>query len=96
MMKAKKKQDAFVKVPLWWITEATKATRTPMTMVAIELLYAAWKARNMTIPIPNGRLAKLGVSREIKRRALQKLEAAGLIQVERQSRKTPKVTLVVL
>ena len=37
-----------------------------------------------------------GVSREIKRRVLRDLEAAGLITVERPSRKSPIVTLVVL
>ena len=37
----------------------------------------------MTFPLPNGRLAKLGVSREIKRRALRELERARLITIER-------------
>jgi hypothetical protein len=96
MTSAKLKKDAFVKVPLWWITEASRAMKTPMALVAIELLYAAWKTRSSTVSMPNGRLAKLGVSREVKRRALQKLEVAGLIRVDRRHGKTPLVTLVVL
>jgi hypothetical protein len=39
----RKKVEAFVKVPLWWITAAAKHARSPATMVLIELLYASWK-----------------------------------------------------
>ena len=81
---------------LWWIAVAAKATNTRRALVCIELLYASWKARNLTFPLPNGRLKKLGISRETKRRALQDLERAGLIVVERRPRKTPIVTLVLL
>ena len=92
----RKKVEPFVKVPLWWIAEATKATNTRKALVCIELLHAAWKAKRMTFPLPNGRLEKLGVSREAKRRALYELERAGLITVDRPTRKTPIVTLVLL
>ena len=92
----RKKAEPFVKVPLRWIAVAAKATRSPVTIVCIELLHASWKAKNSTVPLPNGRLAKLGVSREIKRRCLRDLERAGLISVERPARKTPIVTLVLL
>jgi hypothetical protein len=83
-------------VPLWWAVEAAKATHTPATVVCIELLHASWKAKSPTFPLPNGRLKKMGVSREVKRYVLRDLEAAGLITVERRSGKTPIVTLVVL
>jgi hypothetical protein len=92
----RKKVEPFVKVPLWWITSAAKATRSPDTLVLIELLYASWKARSSTFPLPNSRLAKLGASREVKRRVLRDLEQAGLISVERPTRKSPVVTLVPL
>jgi hypothetical protein len=90
----RKKAEPFVKVPLWWIAAATKATRTPGAMVCIELLHASWKANAATFPLPNGRLARLGVNRETKRRVLQALERGGLIRVERPPRKTPIVTLI--
>jgi hypothetical protein len=92
----RKKTEPFVKVPLWWIAEAMRLTRTPAALVCIHLLYASWKARSLTFPFPNGRLKKVGVSREIKRRVLHDLEAGGLIKVERRSRKTPIVTLVLV
>ena len=41
-----------------------------------------------TVAVPNGAVAKYGVSREIKRRALRQWEAAGLVVIERGSRKT--------
>jgi hypothetical protein len=90
------KVEPFVKVPLWWIAQATKATNTGRALVCIELLYAAWKAKRPTFPLPNGRLARLGIKRETKRRALYDLERAGLITVERPRRKTPIITLVVM
>ena len=34
----RKAKDAFVKVPLWWASEAAKATRMPGMLVLIELL----------------------------------------------------------
>jgi hypothetical protein len=91
-----KSKDTFVKVPLWWATEAAKATRMPGMLVLIELLHRSWKAKSMTFLLPNGRLGKNGVSREVKRKKLRDLESAGLIMVERRHGKTPIVTLVVL
>ena len=92
----RKKAEPFVKVPLWWIAAAAKATRSPATVVCIELLHASWKAKSLTFPLPNGKLQKLNVSRETKRRVLRALEQGGLIRVERPPRKTPTVTLISL
>src|SRR5262249_31315332 len=82
-----KQTEPFVKVPLWWIEIAAKAARSPATLVLVELLYARWKANSSTFPLPNVRLKKLGVSREIKRRMLRDLERGGLIAVDRPTRK---------
>ena len=91
-----KSKDLFVKVPLWWAAAATKATRTTRFLVCIELLHASWKAKNLTFPVSNKRLGKAGISREVKRRVLRDLEAAGLITIERRRGCSPRVTLVVL
>jgi hypothetical protein len=90
----RKKVDAFVKVPLPWIAAAANHVRSPATLVMVELLYASWKARRSTFSLPNVRLAKLGVSREIKRRVIRDLERGGLITVERKPSKSPIITLV--
>ena len=92
--KRKKTVERFVQVPLWWIEIAAKATRSPATIVLIELLYACWKAKSSTFPLPNDRLKKRGVSRDVKRRVLRDLERRQVIIVERPPRKTPIVTLI--
>jgi hypothetical protein len=93
---AAKPKDQFVKVPLWWAAEAAKATRSPTTLVLIELLHRSWKAKSSTFPLPNGRLTKNGVSRKVKWRVLRDLEVAELITVKGRHGKTPLVTLTVL
>jgi hypothetical protein len=92
----RKKAEPFVKVPMWWIEAASKATRSPATLVMIKLLRASWKARRSTFPLPNARLARRGVSRKVKHRVLRDLERAGLIVVDRPARKTPLISLVLL
>jgi hypothetical protein len=89
-----KKTERFVRVPLWWIETAAKDARSPTTLVLIELLYAAWKAKSSTFPLPNGRLKSLGVSREVKRRVLRDLERRPVILVKRSPGKTPIITLI--
>jgi hypothetical protein len=86
--------DKFVKVPLWWAEQASKATRTPKAMVWVWLLHLAWAARSNTFRLPNERLKVRGVSRYVKRRALLDLEAAGLIRISKESGKSPTVTLL--
>jgi hypothetical protein len=94
--KRHKTSEPFVKVPLWWIAAAAKATRSPATVVCVELLHASWKAKSPTFPLPNGKLQRLGVTRETKRRVLRSLEQEGLVRVVRLPRKTPIVTLISL
>jgi hypothetical protein len=90
----RQRREVFVKVPLWWAEQAMQATRSPQAFVAIWLLYLSWKAKSLTFPLPNGRLAERGFDRQVKRRALANLEKAGLITVERPGRKAPIVSLV--
>ena len=92
--KRKKKVERFVQVPLWWIEAAAKDAGSPETLVLTELLYAAWKAKSSTFPLPNARLKALGVSRKIKYRMLRDLQRRPVILVERGPRKTPIVTLI--
>jgi hypothetical protein len=94
----RKKTEPFVKVPMWWIEAAAKATESPTTLVLIELLRLHWKTKRSTFSVPNGRLRKLGVSRKVKHRVLRELEQGQgrLIVVKRKPRKAPTVTLVAL
>jgi hypothetical protein len=92
--KKRKATEPFVIVPWWWITPAAKATHSPRTLVLIELLYASWRAKSTTFPLPNARLNKVGVHRKFKLLVLRDLERAGLIKVVRRHGKTPTITLI--
>jgi hypothetical protein len=96
MTTKKRKEPPYVRVPLWWAAAAAKATKSPSALVWIRLLYVTWKRKSMTFPLANQYLEKNGVSREVKRKVLRDLEAAGLITVERRHGKSPKVMIVVL
>jgi hypothetical protein len=82
-----------VKVPLWWAEQAAQATRTPKAMVWVWLLHLSWAEHSNTFRLPSQRLRLRGVSRDVKLRALQDLERAGLIRVSREMGKSPVVTL---
>jgi hypothetical protein len=82
-----------VMLSLSWAAEAAIATKSLKAMVWVWLVYRAWQTKNPTVAVPNGALAKYGISRKVKSLALRQLEAAGLIAIERRPRKTPTVTL---
>jgi hypothetical protein len=90
----RQRTDTFSKVPLGWAAAAAKATKTPRAMVWVLLQHLAWQNDRAAFPLSNAVLVKYGVSREIKRRALAALEAAGLIVVERRHGRAPIVTLI--
>jgi hypothetical protein len=90
----KHKSDAFIKVPLWWAEQMTQATGTAKAFVGLWLLYLAWKAKSSTVTLTSQQLKAHGVGRDAKFRALNELEAAGLIKVSRRKNKNPTVTLL--
>ena len=90
----RKRDGTFAIVPLQWATKAAAAMNTPKAMVMVWLVYRAWQKKSLTFDVPNGALADLGVSPDVKVRALRQLEAAGMIKVEWCRRKTPIVTLL--
>jgi hypothetical protein len=91
---ARKTVDQFAMVPIWWVEQAAKATNTPRTLMLVWLLYLAWKTGSNTFPLTNVQLR--GVHRNTKYKMLQELEAARLIQVRREGKKAPVVTLLYL
>jgi hypothetical protein len=89
-----KTADRFARVPLWWVEQAAKVTNTPGALVLVWMLYLAWKTKSNTFPLANTQLR--GVHRNTKYKMLRELEAAGLIQVSREGKKAPIVTLLYL
>jgi hypothetical protein len=93
--KARRREaNLFIKMPLKWAATATTAIGSRQCFVLIWLLHLAWKTKAMTFKLSNAPLASYGVSRETKRRALVKLETAGLIKVERLHGRATIVTLL--
>jgi hypothetical protein len=94
-VKRAKVEPYAAKVDLATAARAFAATDSKKAMVWLWLLHQARKTGNRTIAVPNGALAKYGVSRKLKCPALHQLEDAGLIAVEWRLRKTPMATLLV-
>jgi hypothetical protein len=89
-----KKDKPFAIVELDAAARAFAAMNCPKAMVYVWLVHEVRKTGNRTVPVPNGMLAKYGVTRETKRRALKELEADGLMAIKRRPLKTPCVTLL--
>jgi hypothetical protein len=89
-----KKTKPFGVLELHTAAKAFAAMHCAKAMTWVWLQHQARTTGKRTVAVPNGALAKWGVSRETKRRALKELEAGGLIVIERRSRKTPLVTLL--
>jgi hypothetical protein len=92
---ARDKADDFARVPLKWAAEVAKATNSPGYMVFVLLAYLTWKNKGRAFVLSNDRLSRYGVSREVKYRALARLENAGVIRVQRRGRRAPLVTLLI-
>ena len=85
---------AYVQISLQLAAECAQATRTQSAFVWLLLRHIAWRTGRRTFPCPNGELRRYGVSRDVKREALAKLEAAGLISVQQALGCAPVVTLI--
>jgi hypothetical protein len=85
-------KDTFIMVPLIQAAAVTKVTKTPKAMVGLMVLYEAWANKGRPFALSNIKLAGYGISRYAKQRALEEMEAAGLITVERKQGCAPTVT----
>jgi len=82
----------FVKFPrMWQVRLAETRAEGSTYRVALYLLDQASFSRKVTLS--TARMRKIGVSRNGKRGALQKLRRAGLIEVEERQRKSPIVAV---
>jgi hypothetical protein len=89
------KMNTFAMVPLDWAADVTEAMNAPGYMVFTLLAYLAWKTKSSTFVLSNDYLKLYGVDRDAKRRALGRLEKAGVIRIERHGRHAPIVTLLI-
>jgi hypothetical protein len=93
-VRRRQRRDQFVMVPLVWADRLNAARFAATLKVANHLLFQSFKDRRQTMRLANGVMALKGVTRSQKCRALQELEALGLIKVEHRPRKSPEVTLL--
>ena len=85
---------AFALMPLKETASMFGAMNQPKAMVATVLCYQAWKAKGKPFALSNALLARYGVHRNTKYRALTELEAAGLIRLERRGKQALRITLL--
>jgi len=84
-------------IPLGWLACASKAPGSNFCLhVAVLLHYAAGVTRRQTVTLSSKLLAEFGVDRHSSYRALQALEVAALVRVQRRKGKKPLVTIVPL
>jgi CRP-like cAMP-binding protein len=93
--KIRKRRQHFIQVPWVWVEKLAKTRSANTYRVALYLLFLHWKDNGAPIKLANGMLVMDGVTRFSKWRALQELEQAGLIRIERRQRKSPMILVVV-
>ena len=79
------------KVQLVWIEKAAELGIQTL-VVGLLLQFRAVLNGKESVTLPKEFLSKFGVSRGTKRRALKKLEEAGLIRVEQETGRSPLIT----
>ena len=89
-------QDRFIAGPLnvSWLCRASHVGVKAL-LVGLALWHIRGLRKTDTFIVSNLMLQDWGVQPDAKRRALRKLENAGLIKVERRGKRSPQVTLVV-
>jgi hypothetical protein len=90
----KQQHGGFTKFPDSWANRLRSA-RGVTYRAALFILRQYWKTNGQPVRLSNTGMASEGVGRHSKWRALQELERAGLIRVEKRPRKSPIITILV-
>lgn len=90
-----KARAGFIKgpLPLDWMQAAARMPGRTL-QVALVLWYLAGLKKSDTVRLSSEHLDAVGVSRDAKYEALQRLSAAGLVTVDQRPGRAPVVTLV--
>jgi hypothetical protein len=87
--------EKFLKGPIPWSWLSKGASLKGQTLhVGLALWFLAGMKRSQSVALSNSVLQDLGVSRYSGYRALQVLEGAGLISVDRHTGRNPVVTIL--
>jgi hypothetical protein len=91
----KRKVGRFIPpIPLGWFQRACQLPGKAPVVLASVLWYLYRLKKSNTFVLAQARLNDFGISRRAKYRALDALEAAGLISVERRPKKSPVVPIL--
>jgi len=92
---AKRSRERFVMMSHQAAMAGCRALGCPAFIVWHYIHYRVWAEGAPTVSLPNQALADMGVTRDTKRRALRRLERAGLIRIASQGNyRSPLVTLL--
>jgi hypothetical protein len=94
--KPKRVRGEFLKgpIPLKWLSCAARLRGKAPLAAALAIMFEAGRRRSNEIILTSAILARFGVNRKAKYRALDALEGANLIAVIRQPRRNPVVTVL--
>jgi hypothetical protein len=82
----------FIMFPMEWQLQLARVDADKCAYrVALYLLHESWRSQSIYVRLANIGLKGLGVGREGKGHALEQLEEAGLVSVDRKDRKSPVV-----
>lgn len=83
-------------IPLRWLSAAAKLPGKAPLAASLAIWFEAGRRKSNVVRLTTAILKRFGVNRKAKYRALQRLQAAGLIGVRREPRKNPVVTILEL
>jgi DNA-binding transcriptional ArsR family regulator len=89
-------RDKFIAGPVdvSWVVQASRLGVKAL-LVGLALWHLKGLRRSHSFIVSNLMMQEWGVQPDAKSRALRKLEKAGLITIERQGKRSPRVTLIV-
>ena len=93
--RSQRRKHQFIKVPMAWADRLGSARYAATLKVAHRLLHEHWRGGGRPVQLANVALARSGVSRHQKWRALRELERLGLVRIESRARKSPIVAVIV-
>ena len=90
----RRRQREFVMISREQSDRLDKAVNSVTERVYRHLLFLTWRAPDKPVKLANAELARKGIDRQSKRRALLELEALGLVRVEWRYKKSPIITVL--
>jgi hypothetical protein len=91
----KRSTQPFTKLPdIWWNRLGDIDAKGCTYQVARRLFHRAWRTNSQSVLLANQALQEMGITRKQKWIALRELEAAGLVAVQRRTRRSPIVRLL--